>query len=1120
MSDGNNGTVSSGTATSATGQSYTGSVSGKDVTFSNLPAGTYTVTVVHSSGCKAQLTGITLTAPAAFAQGTITPGNKTICATETRPTVGSTTGASSGSGTITYEWRIAKTGGTTTTVNTNAATFTPTAAQTPAGGTYTITRWAKDGVCQTTFVQSTGSYTLTVLPDVKMNQPDNLVKEHGESVAVTFSGTPTTGVTYNWEFDPPVVIIGQSSNSGSGPLNFTANNTGMENMVATVTVTPTYKQGVTTCTGTPKTFTITVKPGKVEMDPVENQTLCSDSNLQVAFTAPDTYFPTNMSYIWSRNKTTEVTGIDANGTVTGTNKLTGTLVNTTGTVQVVTFTVTPSYTVLNNTLTGDPVEFTVTVRPAVNITCTDLKACAEDENVELKATVTNAAAGNHLTWSFGEGASAQTATGTTTAAATQTATANFSVPEVSATSEIPYTITYNDNVCSASKTANVHVTKVTLTETAGAHTDVTCFGGADGELKVAASGGTEPYTYSVAGIDGTNTTGKFTGLRLPADAQTGYHDSAHPTWETVSGDYTVHVQDANHCVAETTVSLFSPAKLRWENCPENLTVCCDAGAEYALLIPGTDFQKPDLNTYANISNISRQVRNNLQTNGHYTSSRSPYSIEFLANTDAVCNLKDTCRFTITVRPNPSLSMEDAATAGDQKVCLGNAIKEVTLNYDNATVSVAGLPNGVTISAAGGVATISGTPANLTEPLPHTYNYTITAVSDQTDGNGDFCEGNTKTLTGKITVNPVQNVTLSVTGDITQSVCAGTAITNVKFATGGTIAFKNLPAGLSASETAPYTLSGTPTAGGRYTVTASDTYGCSKDSITGTITVKPQPTLTIDQATQPITYGASMEVVHIEYANATVSLTNQPAWMTTATEDGVLTLGGTPTAVGTYEVTVTATSTQGCADVSKKVKVVVDPLAVTVNITGNNDTKTYDAAEHEVTGYTATATSALYKVSGDTPDFGLKTGETAAAKRTDVGMTDMGLTPAKFENHNSNFTVTFAIAADGYMEIEKAAITIKADDKTKVYDNDAATDPALTATVTGVPASGVAPVYSLSRVAGQDVGGYAITVAAEATANPNYTVSVEGGTFSITPADRKSTRLNSSNQPRSRMPSSA
>ena len=79
--------------------------------------------------------------------------------------------------------------------------------------------------------------------------------------------------------------------------------------------------------------------------------------------------------------------------------------------------------------------------------------------------------------------------------------------------------------------------------------------------------------------------------------------------------------------------------------------------------------------------------------------------------------------------------------------------------------------------------------------------------------------------------------------------------------------------------------------------------------------------------------------------------------------------------------------------------------------------------------------------------------------------------------NPNYTVT---VDTGLFRITPAAIAIKADGKTKVYDNNATTDPELTATVSGVPAGGAAPVYSLSRAEGQNVGGYVISVTAEAT----------------------------------------
>ncbi|MBQ3704009.1 MAG: hypothetical protein II885_14820, partial [Oscillospiraceae bacterium] len=62
---------------------------------------------------------------------------------------------------------------------------------------------------------------------------------------------------------------------------------------------------------------------------------------------------------------------------------------------------------------------------------------------------------------------------------------------------------------------------------------------------------------------------------------------------------------------------------------------------------------------------------------------------------------------------------------------------------------------------------------------------------------------------------------------------------------------------------------------------------------------------------------------------------------------------------------------------------------------------------------------------------------------------------------------------GLLIVSKKAVTVKADDKTKVYDGDPATDPELTATVTGA-VEGYPVNYTLSREAGQDIGSYEIT----------------------------------------------
>ena len=158
-------------------------------------------------------------------------------------------------------------------------------------------------------------------------------------------------------------------------------------------------------------------------------------------------------------------------------------------------------------------------------------------------------------------------------------------------------------------------------------------------------------------------------------------------------------------------------------------------------------------------------------------------------------------------------------------------------------------------------------------------------------------------------------------------------------------------------------------------------------------------------------------------------------------------------------------------------------AKAVTIKADDKTKTYDNDATTDPALTATVTGK--------PEKGAALNYTLSrVEGQDVNDYAITVTPGS----NPNYTVSVEGAS---FSITAKAITIKADDKTKEYDKDASTDPALTATVTGKPEKGVALNYTLSRTEGQDVNDYAITVTLGS--NPNYTVSTENGSFHITPA---------------------
>ena len=108
---------------------------------------------------------------------------------------------------------------------------------------------------------------------------------------------------------------------------------------------------------------------------------------------------------------------------------------------------------------------------------------------------------------------------------------------------------------------------------------------------------------------------------------------------------------------------------------------------------------------------------------------------------------------------------------------------------------------------------------------------------------------------------------------------------------------------------------------------------------------------------------------------------------------------------------------------------INPIDVTVTITGHSSTDDYDGAEHSVSGYDVQISNPLYKEA----DFSFS--GTAEAARTDVGTTKMGLAENQFTNTNTNFgTVTFNVT-DGYQTINPidVTVTITGHNSTDDYD---------------------------------------------------------------------------------------
>ena len=124
------------------------------------------------------------------------------------------------------------------------------------------------------------------------------------------------------------------------------------------------------------------------------------------------------------------------------------------------------------------------------------------------------------------------------------------------------------------------------------------------------------------------------------------------------------------------------------------------------------------------------------------------------------------------------------------------------------------------------------------------------------------------------------------------------------------------------------------------------------------------------------------------------------------------------------------------------KLTITPKSVTVTLTGNTETKTYDGTPKTVNSYTVKTNDPNYTET----DF-TYTG-TAVATGTNVGEYPMELDDEKLENQNPNYDVTF-VTIPGKLKIEPVQLKITSVDGTWPYDGEEHTKPEYTVTYGGV-----------------------------------------------------------------------
>ncbi len=192
-----------------------------------------------------------------------------------------------------------------------------------ASGVYTVIVTDSNGCTVTAYT----TVVVNIVPIV--NDPaDQVVCNSFATTPVTFTGT---GTSYTWTNNN--TTIGLPSSGAGNIAAFTAINSSILPVVASITVTPIYSNAGLDCYGSPQTFTITVNPTPSTSVAPASQTLCSPAAITVGFTSNVTV----ATFSWN-------IAISPPGSISGAgsgvgNTISQTLVNTSPLPATITYTI-------------------------------------------------------------------------------------------------------------------------------------------------------------------------------------------------------------------------------------------------------------------------------------------------------------------------------------------------------------------------------------------------------------------------------------------------------------------------------------------------------------------------------------------------------------------------------------------------------------------------------------------------------------------------------------------------------------------------------------------------------------------------------------------------------------
>ena len=252
---------------------------------------------------------------------------------------------------------------------------------------YSVT--ASTGGCSA----STFSILITVYPKPTVSgTPLTQSFCSGGAIATPISFTNPNGVSgtidYNWTRDNTTIVSGMSAFGSGSTVTGNLSNATSNPQTTVLSVIATTEDG---CNSLPFSVSVVVKPIPSVLATPVNQIICSENPI-TAITLSNPNGVSGTTYSWTRNNTTNVTGIpDGSGAT-----ISGSLTNTTNIPQTTIFTIKATTNGCDSSIIT--VSITVNPKPTVAVSTTTQSVCGGTAIATVVISNPNSIAGTNYSW--------------------------------------------------------------------------------------------------------------------------------------------------------------------------------------------------------------------------------------------------------------------------------------------------------------------------------------------------------------------------------------------------------------------------------------------------------------------------------------------------------------------------------------------------------------------------------------------------------------------------------------------------------------------------------------------------------------------------------------------------